>query len=680
MYHKFLRSFAICCLLSLNYVVWANPPICANPAVPTDQSALPAEIVGETKLGPAAGNGTHPFETAVDTRRNRMWVLNRVPQSLSVVDLATRCVIGVVPLTEPRVPEFDGWFNSAPHIWIGYDTRSDHVLVGAGTTAVRGVLVSVDAGTRQVSAVRKFMDRLSYRWAINAKRGEVIVAGMGPAYQGGFGLMTLDPKTLETRRDFATRQIEAMAASESSGRLYTVEPSNPKPATCGMGGPYSSTQVFVRDTASGAIIAQSPGDYSYPRALFVEDTSHQLYLVHRSDRLHMISDELTTVTVLSQSTLKQERTIHYAQPDANNNEEFLSWTTTWLDAPRHRLVVDRYDGSLATLQLAGPPKATEVPVEGSKYSGYRLAGVLQSTGEPLLLIDNEVRLLNPRTLQSGESITLGANIQGLFLDEKRHKLIAYVDRGVHEFLMLENNLSRGLFKSHFLPNSYLLTVDFNHEAIYSVHADGWGSDASLEVMNFRGEHAAGGYEAEGEFSGLIITDTPGRSFRLLFPAFPENTHALPRCSLDLLIGGREAGSVKLPWAYQPPSQLLYAARADRVYLLYGQKLTIYAGSDLAASGTISLAALTEDRSKNTGPPGMLAVDPTGEFAYYADPVHNQVLKLRLADGGVGFGADIRIVARRELTFSPTLPLIDSTANRLYLADNNGGRIVAIRLF
>jgi hypothetical protein len=189
-------------------------------------------------------------------------------------------------------------------------------------------------------------------------------------------------------------------------------------------------------------------------------------------------------------------------------------------------------------------------------------------------------------------------------------------------------------------------------------------------MNFRGERAGGGYAAEGEFSAVVLTGTPGRSFRLLFPAFPESTRALPRYSVDLLTNGRQTASVALKWNYLPPSQLLYAEQANRVYLVNGQVLSIYSGADLAAINTISLAALSEPGSK-TGPPGMFAVDPAGEFAYYADPVHNQIVKLNLSDGS--------IVSRRDLTFSPTLPIIDSTADRLYLADNDGGRVVAIRL-
>src|SRR5678815_1465809 len=78
---------------------------------------VPAEVVAETRLCPAAGNATHPFAVTVDTRRNHLWVLNRVPQSLAVVDLATRRMIGAVPLTAPAVPDFDGWFNSEPYIW-----------------------------------------------------------------------------------------------------------------------------------------------------------------------------------------------------------------------------------------------------------------------------------------------------------------------------------------------------------------------------------------------------------------------------------------------------------------------------------------------------------------------------------------------------------------------------------
>jgi DNA-binding beta-propeller fold protein YncE len=638
------------------------------------QTAAPAETVAETRLGPAAGNGTHPFAAAVDTRRNRLWVLNQIPQSLSVVDLAAQKVVGYVPLSAPAVPEFDGWGNSAPYIWIGYDDRSDRILVGAGGGSVRGVLVSVEAGTRRIEAVRTFKDCLSYRWAMNPKRGEVIVAGMGKAYRGGFGLLIMDAKTLKTRADFATnRQTEAMATCKQTGRLYTVEPSNPNPATCGMGGPYSSTRVFVRNPVSGAIVAQSPGDYAYPGALFVDDESNRLYLVHRNTDLHSIGSELNTVTVISESTLNRERTIHYAD-QSPNGRPLVGWVTTYFDAPRHRLVVDLFGGTLAILQLTGPAKATELPVEGGKNSDYRLAGVLQRQGQSILLIDNAVRLLNPLTLQSSASIRLGATIQDLFLDIKRQRLLAYADSGMNEFLMLENNLFnvRLLFNSSLQPNTQLLAVDFDRESIFSVYSGGRGTGASLDVVEFHGEKTASDSEAEGELSGLILTNTPGRSIRLLAPR-SESVFALPRCSLDLLTEGREVKSVALPQlsSTNRPSQLLYAAQADRVYVVYGQTMAVYSCSDLTALGTISLSALPYDRMRS-GLQGSLAVDSAGEFAYFADMAHNQIAKLRLSDGS--------IVARRDLGFAPALPLVDSSAERLYLADNIDGRVVAIRLF
>jgi DNA-binding beta-propeller fold protein YncE len=441
-----------------------------------------------------------------------------------------------------------------------------------------------------------------------------------------------------------------------------------------MGGPYSATRIVVRDPANGKIVASSPGEYSYPRALLVDDSTGRLYLVHRRNPpgVHMISSDWNTVEVLSPSTLRGQRRIQYADPSPNSGREYLSWSAAWLDAPRHRLIADFYGGTLGVLPLTGPVRATRVPVEGSLFSGYRLAGVLQRTGQPILLIDNAVRLLNARTLRAGAGISLGATIQDLFLDDKRHRLLAHVDRDVHEFLMLDNGVASRLFKSYMLPNTRLLAVDFDRERIYHVKSDGWGNAASLAVMNFRGEPTAEGYRAEGEFARLIVTDTAGRSFRLLYPAFPESVRALKRCSLDLMENGRETRSAPLPLssAAEHPPQLLYAERANRAYVVSGQTLTVYAGSDLTSIGTVSLAALIEKGSR--GLADSLAVDAEGKFAYYADPDHRQIVKLSLADGAVA--------GRRDLTFPPTLPLVDSPADRLYVADNDGGRVVAIRLF
>lgn len=637
---------------------------------------VPAEVLAETRLGPAAGNATHPFATALDTRRNQLWVLNRVPQSLAIVDLATRRMIVAIPLSAPTVPEFDGWFNSSPYIWMGYDPGSDRVLVGSGNSSAPSVLVSVDAGTRKIAATRTLADRLTYRWAVNTKRGELVVAGMGRVYPGGFGLLIVDAKTLQTHADFATnRQTEAIAVSERTGRVFTVEPSAPHPSRVGMDGPYSATRIFIRNPISGAIVARSTGEYSYPRALLIDDASGRLYLVHRKNPagVNLISNDSNAIVPMAQSTLKADRRIQFADPDPNRSDNFLTWDHSWLDAPRHRLIVDFYSGTLGVLPLTGPAKAARVPVEGSLYSDYRLAGVLQRSGQAILLIDNAVRLLNSRSLQAGASITMGATTLDLFLDAKQHRLLAHVDRDIHEFLMLENGVPRRLFKSYVLPRTHLLAVDFDRETIYHVYNDGWGNSAALKTMNFKGQPVAGGYVAQGEFAGLILTDTPGRSFRLLYPANLESVNSIKRYSLDLLEQGREIKSVALPHSLTVLSapQVLYAARTDRVYIVLGQSMMIYAGSDLAHLGTVSLDALPKDRFIG-GLAGSMTIDAEGQFGYFADPAQRQIIKFSLADGG--------IVDRRELTFAPTLPLVDSASGRLYVANETGGRVVALRLF
>jgi len=103
----------------------------------------------------------------------------------------------------------------------------------------------------------------------------------------------------------------------------------------------------------------------------------------------------------------------------------------------------------------------------------------------------------------------------------------------------------------------------------------------------------------------------------------------------------------------------------------GQSMMIYAGSDLAHLGTVSLDALPKDRFIG-GLAGSMTIDAEGQFGYFADPAQRQIIKFSLADGG--------IVDRRELTFAPTLPLVDSASGRLYLANETGGRVVALRLF
>jgi hypothetical protein len=216
-------------------------------------------------------------------------------------------------------------------------------------------------------------------------------------------------------------------------------------------------------------------------------------------------------------------------------------------------------------------------------------------------------------------------------------------------------------------------VDFEHERIYHAYNDGWGSASSLKSIDFNGQPKSGGYGAEGEYAGLIVTETPGRAFRLLYPAYPESVNAIKRFSLDLLEQRRETKSVELPHSLsvQSAPQLLYAAQAARVYVAFGKSMTVYAGSDLASLGTVSLHELPGNPSTGVLA-GSLAVDTEGQFAYFADPAQRQIVKLSLSDGTV--------VESRALTFAPTLPLVDSASGRLYVADNTGGRVVALRLF
>src|SRR5579862_7377444 len=60
--------------------------------------AIPAEVISRLALRPAAGNGIGPVCAAVDPQIRRLYVLNQRTHNLSVVDLAQRKVVAVVPV------------------------------------------------------------------------------------------------------------------------------------------------------------------------------------------------------------------------------------------------------------------------------------------------------------------------------------------------------------------------------------------------------------------------------------------------------------------------------------------------------------------------------------------------------------------------------------------------------
>ena len=641
------------------------------------KTSAPASIVSETRLGPAVGNGTYPFRAALDVKHNRLWVLNRTPQSVSALDLTTRRLVGIVHLDPPNVPPFEGWYNSDPYIFIGYDSATDRVLVCGNSDGWAGWAVSIDAALMKIAGVRTFKDRILYNWVVNSRRGELVVAGLGHGSGAGpahspFTVTTLNSKTLETRGEFATgKRVQAMAASGKSGALYTVEPSNPNPEAYSSGGPYSATRVYIRDCVTGKILSKSSDDCAYPRFLLADDRRNLLYLVYRSTQPRMISSAVNTVAVLKQGDLKRVRTIHYPDSDPYAPEGLVTWNHAVLDERGDRLVVDRDSGNLATLPITGPARATRYQLDGSLYSRYHLALVLPHTGEPVVLMDNSVRLLNSRTLRSEDPIPLGATVHDLFLDTKNHRLLAQVDRKVHEFLMLEGASERRLFKSYQAARMRLLAVDFDRELIYQVKNDGWGNAANLQTMDFSGKGARGGYSAVGEFSGLILTNGEDRSYRLLFPSFPESTNALPHRSIDVVVKGGVVYSTPVPQdsSLMPPSQLLNSNQS--LYIVNCLNMTIYAASNLRAIRTLSLSWLSTD-TKAQRLPGMFAVDAAGEFAYYADPVGRRIVKFSLTEGA--------FVDARQLSFPPEMPIMDDSTQRIYLVDNDGGRVVAIALF
>ncbi len=629
----------------------------------------PATVVAETRLGPTAGNGTQPFRATVDTRHNRLWVLNRTPQSVSAVDLTTHRVLGVVRLDQTGLVAFEGWDNSDPNIWIGYDRLSDRVLVSGNSEFRTSMIVSIDAARLKIASSRMFKDRYLYCWTANSRRGEVVAAGSG-WYQNRLTVTSLNSKTLETSAEFTTdRRVQALAASSLTGALYTVEPSHVDPTH--RGGPYSATRVFQRDAATGKILAQSSDDCAYPRLLLPDDRRNLLYLVYRSTQPHLISSEVNTVAVFKQDDLKCLRTIHYPDSNPYAPQGLVTWNHAVLDEVGNRLIVDMNSGNLAVLPLSGPARATRFQLEDSLYSRYHLAGVLQHTGQPVILMDNAVRLLNSTTLKLSASILLGATIQDLFLEEKRHRLLAQLDRNVHEFVMLEGGSERRLFKSNRASLLRLLAVDFNRELIYEDKSDGWGNAANLVTIDFKGRGRGIGSVAEGEYAALIPADSTERTYRLLFPAYPESVNAKQHRSIDLVIKGRVVFTTPVLQdpSMMPPSQLLRSN--DYLYLVNGLNMSVYSASDIMPVRTLSLSWLLADR-KAQRLSGALTVDAAGEFAYYADPIRRRIVMLSLADGDY--------ITAKYMTFAPTLPRMDTILHRLYLADNEGGRVVAIALF
>lgn len=618
-------------------------------------AARPAKILSRLRLAPAAGNGLGPMAAALDTKRDRLYVLNNLSRNLSVVDLAQRRVIAVAPLPFRWEPEDQ-------HPEMLFDPRADRVFIALSDISDNPAtyILAVSASTLKLKKTRR-VEEPDYNTdrphiALHATRRELYIA-----YPTS--ITVLDARSLKTKRQLPVSGT-ALAVDETANLLFSAEPT----------GKMEEARVVARNLRSGKMKARSAPFLNVDRILV--DPSHNRVIVRH------YKGGYSETALLARRTLRKAWGVDFPLVDRQSGSlgkpEPQLFDTEVLDAKRERAFVRLYSGRIGVLDLRGRSVPKAESVQAVFFGEETPIYVHARTGQALVLANNGLFAFDGKTMREAWRLPLGADIAQIFLDRQQHRLLADVETDVRrlewahgrraqllsaspEFRPLaEGRSNKPNPRSHMYPYD-LMAVDFQRRWLYKVH-NGYLNRLSL---NGKGGRA---YLGETErFFFLVIGKSPGRFYRV---HFPSNTDlAEPRAWVGVYQGLKEIKQIQIGHI---PDQVFYVPAKDQLYLVTNGKVKTLSGHTFSLPrGKMPQEAEAEGRvPPDTAVP--IDADTEGQFVYYADPFDRVVYKLRLSDG--------KAVAARRLPFAPTTIAVDSGAKVIHLVDWWNGSLVRIRLF
>lgn len=605
-----------------------------------------AAVLRIDSFGPAAGNGLGPRAGALDVRGRRSFTLNFATRSISVVDLKRRVVTAVIPLGDRWTPE--------SRSRILFDPVTARVFVASPVLpGIRGSrILAVSPRSLRVVAERETEDTLIANVVLLPKRHELVTSAWRMGHGGGWGIEVFDTRTLAAVHRFELpSEIVAMAADSDRGILYTAEPDTPFNnglGTMGLWG-YGSARIVARSPESGEPMGRSE-KLTCPAAILVDARRNRL-LIPYSDQ-NRIAGSSDLVAEMDGHTLAVRRRFSFRSPAVMEGRR-LAFDSPALDDARNALTADlTLQRQSALLDLrSGGVRLGPVWRDETGYPGP----VDSFAGVRMRFVDNVVAAVSLNTLRELWRAPIGAEVRAVFAWTGKGRALAVVSR---ESATLEwagqCRAPRAIRVRDFGGFDAIIAVDFARGWIYY----------TLPTIN-----GTGGYLARADFRGV-----PDRPFSTPMPA-RLNHLAVARDGVRTYRGFVDFNSEDAAWVgvYRGdvlerkivvpgnPLRLAYAVKADRLFLVYRDRIQTLEGASIPLSRALSITerSLPADAS------------PDGKRLCLADAGTNLLSTIRTDNG--------ETLAQRRLPFRPTYLAVDWSAGIAYVADGAGGQVVTVRL-
>ena len=265
------------------------------------------------------------------------------------------------------------------------------------------------------------------------------------------------------------------------------------------------------------------------------------------------------------------------------------------------------------------------------------------------------------------------------LDHVRHRVLVAIVGDVHDstavhlhWLTKRRLVAAGLGGPSGPVRAGLYAVDFRQRWLYVDAGPGALSSAvSRRAPNWRRKVHVGG----DPLGGLARLSFDGDNSQQL-TASPRTAFVIPRAHGDILdavefwpagsgappgpwfvvyVNGKQVSGVRMK---QLPGAILYAARADRLFIVCNDRVE--------ASGGAAGLALPRSAQAAADYPFYYPIDitPDAAYIYYADPETRIISKIRVSTG--------LVVAQRRLDYTPLSVAVEISKGRLILAGEKVG--------
>jgi hypothetical protein len=522
-----------------------------------------------------------------------------------------------------------------------YSQKYDRIMVARDDVGAC-VLASLDSLTLKPMAIRFLKPGIEpMAWRSSPR---IAARGASLLVQTGFSntaqtLILVNAKTLKTTRQFTAPDIATDIACIDSLDLIVLVYLHPT----GLNG--SKPRLVLRRLGTTRVIASQPINATTFGAvrLFVDETRKRVIVVDGDGHFAM-SYSLPGLRSLGGISLSLDSLIHLWSPRSQ------------------QLICQSMTGNCRSVQVtsigSGSLRTVSGPLPG--VDGPEFMAVDDSRGYVFVGANNAVHAIPIRAKARAWVVRTGAKVDWIKVDRKQHRLLVewldvshrltWITKGkaieIHPKEKNGFNFFGGL-------STAMAGVNFasNEVLVSGRYGSFW---LSLSTLKRR--------RANAKAMNLRFATRKGRIYGL---SFPENTD-MDEPKAEVVVFDRSKPSRRIAIG-KMPADLLYAEKADKLFLLRDDRIEQLHGSSARLPDARPFNAEFYPKTGFTAD-----VNPTGRVAYFVPANKPLIYKLRLPDGAV--------LGARRLNMVPRYVALEEAGQTIYLADDVGGVIETIRTF